>query len=257
MAVAIVFLFAIPRASADSVTFQGSSGSLAAQVQFDLNTTTQVLTVTLSNTSTVAVVQDPSSLLTAVFWTSTPAYTGTLTDVELAPGSVIVPSTDTAGQAGLFGYGNNLGVNAYSTIFNYGVSAAGFNYPYDQLMTIGGVPNLSGSSSPDGVPGSLIPIANGSNPGVPTNGTNPQTPEIENALVFTISGVNLGTTTLAQAFQNVEFQYGASTSDANFLGGQVTGGDAPAPLPSSLATSSAVLLLFGAWLAKKRWANAG
>jgi hypothetical protein len=206
---------------------------LAAQAVFDLTGST--LTITLTNTATTAATSN-GDFLTGVFWNVTTPINGTFTDLQLGSGSVIVPSSDTTGNAGLFGYGSSLSAHGDS----YGLSSAGLNLAYDTLRTINNVTNTSGQPSPDGPPGGLIPLANGN-----TSGTNQnQEPEIEDTLVYKITLGPTSTFTLsALDTKSVIFQYGTDLSaEPSFPGTTPVGAGTPAPLPSSAMGS---LVLFG------------
>lgn len=223
---------------ASTLSFVGSDNSvsptLAAEVDFTLTGTT--LTVRLTNTATQAVTSN-GNILTAVFWSDSTAIGGTLTDVEMAPGSFEVPSSSTPGDAGLFGYASSSG----NTHGSYVVSSTGLNINFtNPLLGLGGVPENSSNSppdSPDGPPGGLIPTINGTNPG----GNSP--PFIESSLVYTISNVNI--TSLA-GINGVVFQYGTASSDTTVPGlPSPSPGPSLAPLPAPFTAGGVLLALLG------------
>jgi hypothetical protein len=237
MAGVAVFSPAISRANTLTASFTGSDTSvsphLAAEVDFSLTGST--LTVTLTNTATQAAT-DNSNVLTAVFWSDSTAIGGTLSDVEMGTGSILVPSGSTAGEAGLFGYASNSGDKNGS----YVVSSTGLDINFtNPLLGLGGVPENGTNSppdSPDGPPGGLIPTINGSNPG------GNQSPFIENSLVYTVSGVSI--TSLA-GIDDVVFQYGTASSDTTF-GGLPSPAPGPTlPLPAPFASGSVLLGILG------------
>jgi hypothetical protein len=216
-------------ARADSI-FQGYDGAtlatshLAGQVDFNL--TGSVLKITVTNISMQAALSANASAdtLTAVTWNDSTSIGGTFTDVEMGAGSIIIPTSGyTAGDEGLFGYSTSAGINGGT----YGVSSYGVFMNFDGQLTLGGVPNLTNANSPDGPPGGLIPAANGTNSYAP-NGN--QLPVIENALVYTISGVSI---TSLSGINGVVFQYGTGTSEPSFSGSPVPVGAPPLPLPSA------------------------
>jgi len=108
-------------AKADSVTFtgdNGSGGTLAASAVFDLSG--GALTITLTNTATVAATKD-SDMLTAIFWTTNPAtpINGTFTGVSVPVTSSLIPSGSTTAEEGLYGYKSDIDtVNSVGSHFN-------------------------------------------------------------------------------------------------------------------------------------------
>ena len=86
----LVIALSIALASeANSITYSGASGILAASVKFD-NDTLGYLTVTLTNTSAFSM-NDPADVLTGVFFSLNPgatvSNTGGSSSAKVAPGS--------------------------------------------------------------------------------------------------------------------------------------------------------------------------
>jgi hypothetical protein len=222
---AVVVLFAAQVASADEVTFSGSSGTLSAEATFSL--TGNTLTVTLTNTSgTDALV--PTDILTGVFFSA--PVSGT-TGTALTSGTVY-------GYPGLTNVG---GEWAYESGFsgpngtNQGISATGLGLfgPDDRFDTTA---NYVDNENVGGVDGGLAPA--GDNPATGNGGITNQG-LINNSVTFTLTG---WTGVLAD-ITGIWFQYGTDLSEPGFGGGQT-----PEP-------ATAILLGFGAaglWYARRR-----
>jgi len=200
---AVVALGSSVVAKADAL-FVGSSGSLSASANFNL--TGNVLTITLTNTSTADVL-NPAQVLTAVFFNSN----GTLTPVSalLGPGSVVFFGPDGGGNVGgEWAYGSGLvGAPGGAT---QGISSAGFG--------LFGNGNFNGPNLED------PEAVNGGNYGITSAGDNLATgnaavtggePLIQNQVIFTMTvanGFTLG------SIGNVSFQYGTTLADTNITG---------------------------------------
>ena len=224
---AVLVLFCAQVASADEVSFEGSSGSLSAGVTF--TTSGGNLIVTLTNTSTTDALVN-ADILTAVFWSSS---------VTLSP----VSATAALGSVYDFPTVTNVGGEwAYNSGFsgpagtNQGISSTGVNLfgPHDRFDTTS---NLLGPDSPGGVQFGIAPAGDD-----PLTGNGNQLVGeglIKNEVTFVLSGWSGSLASIT----DVWFQYGTSLTEPGF-GGERT------PEPATL-----VLMGVGAaglWLARRR-----
>ena len=227
---------------ADSVSFTGTgtfntANDLAAEVDFNLTGST--LTVTLTNTSTVAAADfaNYGDLLTGVYWNSSQSIGGTLSTVEINTGSSEVGSSDPA-ALGWFSYDSGLTPKINNA--TYGATSAGF-FSNDPLVAIGGNPGTP--KSPDGPAGGLIPIANA--------GTyDGKDAVIADSVVYTITGVNITSlfTSGNPIINGVVFQYGTGNGEPTFGGNRFTSPPPPPPpvsTPLPLTATSGLFLLAG------------
>ncbi|HMJ84847.1 MAG TPA: XDD4 family exosortase-dependent surface protein [Vicinamibacterales bacterium] len=229
-------LMLAPTASqASSITYVGSSGSLAASVTFD-DSTAGVLTVTLTNTS-VADTLDAADLLTAVFFSVAGDPALTRVSAILAAGSTAEHggTTDPGGVVGgEWAYLN--GLSQYGA--NQGISSSGLGIfgPGDRFPGS----DLTPPDSPDGAQWGLASA--GDDPS--TGNASIADPIIQNSVVFTLNGA----ITLAD-ISNVTFQYGTGLDEPSF------GGDCSPTDPACTVTQQDVvpepasLLLLGSGLA--------
>jgi len=226
-------------AKASTVTFIGSSGNLAAQADFTLTGTT--LTVTVTNTASVAST-DPANTLTGVLFNSSETIGGSFTNIALNAGSILVNSSNNA-DFGYFNYGNtsaSIGHDGDS----YGVTSAGvFQQDPNLSLGNGSTSNAIGTPlSPDGPNGGLIPTANAGS----YSGGGQNNHVIQNSLVYTITGVSAD---LSDIISKVNFIYGTAYGEGEFGGttsggsssGSISGGNSPTPLPQTAATGLVLL----------------
>ena len=194
--------------SASAVTYTGSSGSLAASVDFSINGSGQ-LVVTLSNTSGSDALNNPD-LLGAVFFdlAGNPALTpvsGVLnTGSHIFVGGVQQSDAVIGGE---WAYGSSLSGAPLGA--KQGISGVGFGLSYNSLFPGGPLPN-DGGSPPDGPAYSLTSAGDNTSTG---NGVMTTVGIIKSSVVFTLSGLpanfNLNT-----GIADVNFQYGTSLTDA-------------------------------------------
>jgi hypothetical protein len=241
-------LFASLPAFATPITFSGSRTSpvsgqlLAASVSFAVSGNS--LVVTLTNTSTADVLQQPD-ILTAVFFNiSGPTLTlnSMAGSAVLNTGStVLFGSSDPGGVVGgewgyLAGIGGALSSGTGGTVTdNYGISSSGFG--------------VFGNATFPGSDLNPPPALDGVNYGITSAGDNPATgqsavtgsnPLIQNSVVFTLPGLPNGfdpSASVTGAF----FQYGTSLTPTD----PGIPGTTPAP-------GAAVLLGLGGLAAAKR-----
>ena len=209
---AAILALAMPfTAQAASITISGSSGNLAASVTFDHNEATNVLTVTLTNTS-LSDVLVPADVLTAVLFELTGGATLDPVSALLGAGSTVL--FDSQGQPA----GGNVGGEwEYNTS---GISSAGFG--------LFGDGNFNGPDldPPDGV--------NGLNYGITSAGDNPLTgnsavtgggneqPLIKNSVVFTLNVDETNGEFFLNNITGVSFQYGTNLTEPNFTTNDIT-----------------------------------
>ncbi len=203
-------------ASATSVTYTGTLNNLSAQANFSL--TGNILTVTLTNTSTSDVLV-PIDVLTAVLFDV--AGPGKLTKgtATLSSGSSVAFWTG-AGN-GTVGNTGNVGAEwAYAEDKGISSSGLGLFAPTDRFDT---AHNLYGPADPDGLQYGIVSLADNLTTGnTPVTGSQP----------LIVGGVTF-TFTAAQGFQladisNVSFQYGTALTEPNVP-------SVPVPEPASLS----------------------
>jgi hypothetical protein len=235
-------------AQATSVTFSGSLGSLSASAAFAADGLGG-LTVTLTNTSTNDVLVQ-ADVLTAVFFQLDGNPALTKVSALVASGSTAyfyAPATTNVGKE-------------WAYLGGEGISATGLNIfgPGDRFDTTG---NLTGppSGSVGGVDwgitsaGDNLATPNHPTPPGPVTGSNPL---IQNAVVFTFSGLPLGFDVNTD-ISDVVFQYGSDLCDPHF------GGDPPPPPPPGAVPEPVTVLSglmglggLGAYLRKRLQARA-
>jgi len=219
-------------AKADTLTFTGSSGDLAASVTFTV--TGNTLTVELSNTAT-ADASVPADVLTAVFF-NTNGVSLTPTSATITSGSLQLHDGTTVHTGTLT---NIAGEWAYVEGSDQGVGAAGFSVfgsgdiiddsaPLFNTQTPAG----TAGAPPDGLAGGLITGFDSPNGGLQNrwllNGTA--------TFTFTFDG-----TLSAADITDVVFQYGTSLDEPSFPGDP---GDPPVP-PTDIVPAPPALLLAG------------
>jgi hypothetical protein len=229
-----------------SVLFVGSSagndsGELnSASVSFDLAIlgTTTNLVVTLRNTATYDP-NDPSDILTAVFFSLSGNPSLSADSAVLAPGSAVKGNgglTDPGGVVGgEWAYASSLtGINGASQ----GVSSAGLGIFGPGNLFPGS--NLEGPVSPDGVQygiSTAFDTAGNDNGGIAGVGL------ITNAVVFTLG--NVPASLSLSDISNVSFQYGTALSEPNIPGTLI-------PEPNTVALTAAGMCLLGVLKRRRR-----
>ncbi len=192
--------------SASAVTYTGSSGSLAASVDFSINGSGQ-LVVTLSNTSGSDALNNPD-LLGAVFFdlAGNPALTpvsGVLnTGSHIFVGGVQQSDAVIGGE---WAYGSSLSGAPLGA--KQGISGVGFGLSYNSLFPGGPLPN-DGGSPPDGPAYSLTSAGDNTSTG---NGVMTTVGIIKSSVVFNlnVSGC-FNFITLADS---LVFQWGTSLTE--------------------------------------------
>lgn len=209
VAILVVALAATGIASANAITYVGSSGNLSAQAVFSL--TGNDLTVTLTNTSTADVLL-PTDVLTGVFFN----LTAGLTPVSASdPGSTPYygPLTNVGD-----GWGFATGVNANGK--NSAISATG------AVSGLGQSNFSSNHTNLDGLAYGLLSAGDNSSTG--NGGVLGHGPLIKDSAQFVLTapeGFNL-----SELGNTVVFQYGTSLDETHYNGNLQT-----TPEPATLA----------------------
>jgi MYXO-CTERM domain-containing protein len=198
--------------------FTGSSGSLAASVDFTVNGSGQ-LVVTLTNTST-ADVTEPAQLLTAVFFNVTGgALSLTRDSAVLAPGSSVFydpqgqPAGGVVGGEWAYKSGSlNIGTPGSRS---YGISSTGIDLfgPGDRFPG----PDLEPPPSPDGPQYGILSAGDDTATG--NGGITGSGGLIKNAVVFTLG--NAGANFDLSRITNVYFFYGTALGEGGYDGNLV------------------------------------
>ncbi len=202
---AIVALFA--GSQAFGLTFSASSGSLAAQADFEI--VGGNLQVTLANVSAADVLV-PVDVLTAVFFSLPGSISLTPVSAVLGSGSsVLFGGTDPGNVVGgEWELGSGL-TNAPGGA-TMALSSAGFGLAGSSLVRFPGT-DLQPPPNVDGLQYGITSA--GDNPATgntPVTGTNAL---IQNSVVFTLSGISADF--MLDSITNVSFQYGTAFCDPN------------------------------------------
>jgi len=225
-----------------SVVFVGSApgndlGELnSASVSFDLTISgmTTNLVVTLSNTATYDP-NDPSDILTAVFFSLSGDPTLSANAAVLAPGSAVKGNGGLTDPGGIVG-----GEWAYASSLtatngaNQGTSSAGLGTFGPGNLFPGS--NLEGPVSPDGVQygiSTAFDTPGNDNGGIAGVGL------ITNAVVFTLGNVPASLT--LSDISSITFQYGTALSEPSIPGVP----EIVVPEPSTVALTAAGICLLG------------
>ena len=213
------------------IMFTGTSGDLAASVQFDMSGSN--LVVTLRNTSSADVIEQPK-ILTSVFFEVSGGSLLSLTPATgsavLAPGStVLFGSTDPGNVVGgewayLEGIGGQTPNGA-----RYGISSSGFGI-FGSASFPGS--NLEGPSAVDGVQYGITSA--GDNPATGQSAVTGDNALIQNGVVFTLPGLPANFDP-SQRISNVLFQYGTALTPTD---PSVPG----TPEPSALAIAAIAMI---------------
>jgi len=226
---AMLAVAAVSTSAMASLTFSGSSGSLAASATFTLTGST--LTVNLVNTSSADVLA-PTDVLTGVFFNT--AHILTTSSASLNGSSVNYGSlVNNVGEG--WQYGSPGGLHGK----NSGISAAG-------LGAFGSVPPNQWFFTPpvtplDGTDYGILSA--GDNLGTGNTGVTGHGPLFKNSILFTLT-VASGFT-LADLGDSVVFQYGTALDEPSFTG--TPPDDTPqVPEPTTVIAGALLLLPFGA-----------
>ena len=229
-------LFALASAAgADTVQWAGSQGQLAAGVDFAVDGSD--LVVTLTNTSQADVLR-PADILTAVFFeiAGNELVLSRESAVLGSGSSVIFGSPEVGGGVG-GEWAYKSGLNGAPGDNGYGISSSGLGFfgPHDRFPGA----NLHGPESPAGMSFGIVSAGDD-----PATGNSPVTghngPFIKNQVVFRLGGLPAGFDPFT-AIESVTFQYGTSTGEPSFPGTII-------PAPGSLA----LLSLGGLFFARRR-----
>lgn len=212
----------------------GSSGIKEAQVEFAVDGTN--LVVTLSNVAS-SDVQVPSDVLTAVFFNiDGGAVSLTKSSAVLANGSVVYYDSDGQPSGGVVGgeWAYRGGLSGAPDSLTYGISSTGVGLfgPGDLFPG----PQLAGPASPDGLQYGLL--SDGDDVGTGNTGVTGSDGLIKNAVTFTLAGLPVDFN--LASIDTVYFLYGTALDEGGFEGGKV-------PEPASL-----ILLMSGLGLLVRR-----
>lgn len=208
---ALVVVALSVNAGATPITFNGSSGSLAASATFDTSGSNLVITLTNTSASDVLV---PSQILTAVFYEVGGSLLGlnsAIGSVALTPGSAVAfGGTDPGGVVGgEFAYAEGIGGSSPNGA-RYGVSSAGFGI-------FGGATfpgtNLDPPPAIDGLNYGITSA--GDNLGTGNGAVTGGTPLIKNSVTITLPGLPGGFDP-SSVISNIWFQYGTAIDEGGF-----------------------------------------
>ncbi len=221
MIVTIAGTLAFPL-SAAGITFVGSSGDLAASVDFEVNGTN--LVVTLTNTS-VADVQAPADVLTAVFFDLRDDPSLTPVSAFLGSGSVVYFGLDGGGNVGgEWAYRENLSnlpedwSPPHFAKAARGISSTGLDWFGPDDVFPSPAEDLDWPVEPNGLNYGLLSAGDDTTTGnskVTGGGGNP-TPLIKNSVVFTLSGLP-DAYNIDAAISKVVFQYGTDVDAEPYI----------------------------------------
>lgn len=227
VAVLVVALAATGIASANAITYVGSSGNLSARAVFSL--TGNTLTLTLTNTSMADVLQ-PTDVLTGVFFN----LTGGLTPVSASdPGSSVYYNRIINVGDG-WGFATNVSANGK----NSAISATGAVNGLGQSNFSANHTNL------DGLGYGLLSA--GDNTGTGNGGVLGHGPLIKDTAQFVLTvpqGFDLG-----EVGKTVVFQYGTSLNETHYVGNLQT---TPTPEPATLGMLGSGVIGLAAMLRRK------
>lgn len=198
---AVLFLGAGSRVALADLTFQGSSGNLAASAVFSLTGST--LTVTLANTSTHDVLV-PTDVLTGVFFNTTHKLTPV--SASLNGSSVYYGTLTNAGDG--WGYAS-------------GVAAQGFNSAVSATGAVSGLGHSNFSAVNNALDGLAYGILSKGDDTTTDNG-GIHGPLIKYSVKFTLTadqGFSLN-----ELGRKIEFQYGTALDETHYGGNKVPDG---------------------------------
>lgn len=244
IAVGIVLMgWSVDAVWADSALFSFSSGTRAAEVEFEK--IGDDLQVTLTNTSLHDVLE-PVDVLTAVYFDIAGNPVLTAESAMLADASIVIQDDAPPGGnvGGEWAFRQGLAAGELPDDQAYGLSSTGIGVfgPGDLIDPL---TPLAHPASPNGLEYGILSLADDFDTG--NGGVKNEEGLIHNSVQFLLSGIPSGFD--YSSISNVRFQYGTSLSEPNFSGSAIA--TVPEPTSLSLLATGALGFIGYGWRRKR------